>query len=47
MKYLAKKDYSKNILIPSTDQFKIEVEMLNIIQKLKLDYIISKVIYVD
>ncbi len=41
MKYYVKIDTSKNILVPLPDLFKKEVEMLEIINKNKLEHTIA------
>ncbi len=47
MKYYAKFDTTKNILLPLPQLFKKELEMLEIIKQFKLDDTIAKPIYVD
>jgi hypothetical protein len=47
MKYSAKLDTAKNILLPLPHLFKKEVDLLEIIEKCKLDNTIVKPIYID
>ena len=47
MKYYAKFDTNKNILLPLPQLFKKELEMLETIKKFKLDNTIAEPIYVD